>query len=405
MKKIIRIIPLLLILLMVSISTVGASGQQPRTLTVNKLIVSSSQARPGEPLTVTWETNADYVYISWFGFRNSVVTACSGVEGHDPLVPACPPSGTASIPEGVDISFLAVLDFGTENEQRFHQDISITCDPDAWFFETSIEKCPTEMPRLGTIFHQQFEHGVMVQSSHDPSIVHVLFGTNLANGETSNFLQFRTDDFPETDPLQVQYAPNNRFVPTGLFGRIWQQPDVKEQLGWALEGQATSYDGYHQQFSDVAGLRQYISSPTPNRIFAITSIWFSVNWAYQTVNITACEIPTSGPWPPCATDGATAAPAATTPSNGNCVIPVSGPWPTCATQGNNPPPNTADCVVPTSGRWPACARNGNGQSATNSCVIPASGPWPTCATQGNNPPADTADCVVPASGPWPACAR
>lgn len=37
-----------------------------------------------------------------------------------------------------------------------------------------------------------------------------------------------------------------------------------------------------------------------------------------------CVIPESGPWPPCATGGA---------SSSNCVIPESGPWPPCATRG------------------------------------------------------------------------
>ena len=43
-------------------------------------------------------------------------------------------------------------------------------------------------------------------------------------------------------------------------------------------------------------------------------------------------------------------------SNQGCVIPSSGPWPPCATGANNRPPNRDGCIIPPSGPWPACAR-------------------------------------------------
>ncbi len=68
---------------------------------------------------------------------------------------------------------------------------------------------------------------------------------------------------------------------------------------------------------------------------------------------TACTIPDSGPWPPCATGGATP------PNPSDCVIPDSGPWPPCATGGGTTsPPDQSDCVIPDSGPWPPCATGG-----------------------------------------------
>lgn len=121
-----------------------------------------------------------------------------------------------------------------------------------------------------------------------------------------------------------------------------------------------------------------------------------------------CVIPASGPWPPCATGGATP-PATGGDDSGECVIPASGPWPPCATGGGGvtTPPATGgddsgECVIPASGPWPPCATGGGGGVTTppatggddsGECVIPASGPWPPCATGGGGggttpPPAD-----------------
>jgi hypothetical protein len=75
-----------------------------------------------------------------------------------------------------------------------------------------------------------------------------------------------------------------------------------------------------------------------------------------------CVIPASGPWPPCATNGGTTAPAPSNNGGGNCVIPASGPWPPCARNGGG---TTAP---------PTPSNNGGGN-----CVIPPSGPWPPCA--------------------------
>ena len=105
-----------------------------------------------------------------------------------------------------------------------------------------------------------------------------------------------------------------------------------------------------------------------------------------------CVIPSSGPWPACATGGGSGGSA-------DCVIPPSGPWPPCATGGGNS--GSGECVIPASGPWPSCA-TGGGNSGSGDCVIPASGPWPPCATGGGG--SGSTDCVIPASGPWPPCA-
>lgn len=65
--------------------------------------------------------------------------------------------------------------------------------------------------------------------------------------------------------------------------------------------------------------------------------------------------PSVGVWPPGCNPNSS--PTPTPPPAGECVIPSSGPWPPCATAGDRPPANTPDdCIIPPSGPWPACAR-------------------------------------------------
>ena len=97
-----------------------------------------------------------------------------------------------------------------------------------------------------------------------------------------------------------------------------------------------------------------------------------------------CQIPASGPWPPCATSGGYQ-------GNPDCEIPPTGPWPPCATGGGSAGGNTGG----------GTADGGTTGGNTGDCEIPASGPWPPCATSGGN--ADP-NCVIPRNGPWPPCA-
>ena len=128
----------------------------------------------------------------------------------------------------------------------------------------------------------------------------------------------------------------------------------------------------------------------------------SVSASIRVVSAEDCVIPSSGPWPPCATGGGGAASTGGNQGSGNdCVIPNSGPWPPCATSGGA-----------TGSPAPGGNQGGGGSSNSGDCVIPSSGPWPPCATSsggassGNAAPGSSADddCVIPSSGPWPPCA-
>ena len=101
-----------------------------------------------------------------------------------------------------------------------------------------------------------------------------------------------------------------------------------------------------------------------------------------------CEIPDSGPWPPCATGGGSHSGG----DSGDCVIPDSGPWPPCATSGGSGSgSNTgggAGAPCPTSGAWPAgCVPGGSssgGSSGGAGEPCPTSGAWPAGCVPGGS---------------------
>ena len=97
-----------------------------------------------------------------------------------------------------------------------------------------------------------------------------------------------------------------------------------------------------------------------------------------------------------------------------CVIPESGPWPPCATGGASSGDSTASGdACPATGKWPpGCVPGGSGSgggaASAPGQACPASGPWPPgCVPGGSGGGAASGGndgCVIPASGPWPPCA-
>ncbi len=138
-------------------------------------------------------------------------------------------------------------------------------------------------------------------------------------------------------------------------------------------------------------IRTHIALPLLGLALTLTLLLVSLPQSVSAND--SCVIPSSGPWPPCATGGNPAPPA----SGGDCIIPDSGPWPPCATGGGSTPaPANGDCVIPASGPWPPCATGGGAPTPTpaaGDCVIPASGPWPPCATGGGGTTAPTGQPV------------
>lgn len=81
-----------------------------------------------------------------------------------------------------------------------------------------------------------------------------------------------------------------------------------------------------------------------------------------------CVIPSSGPWPPCATQGGGTAAPATPAQPAGQPCPASGAWPAGCVPGGSTAPvapaQPAGQPCPASGAWPAgCVPNGGGASS------------------------------------------
>lgn len=97
-----------------------------------------------------------------------------------------------------------------------------------YFFLPSPDTCPTDFPRVSLAAEQPFERGTMVWLEADELIV-------VLNHDQSwrAFEDTWSEDQQENDPSLN--PPAERFQPIRGFGKIWREnPDVRQQLGWAL---------------------------------------------------------------------------------------------------------------------------------------------------------------------------
>jgi hypothetical protein len=97
-----------------------------------------------------------------------------------------------------------------------------------YFFQPSPAACPKAEPRTSAAAEQPFERGTMVWSEVDDLIL-ILFNDNSWRA----FEDTWSEDQPENDPSLN--PPTEMFQPIRGFGKVWREnPDVRQQLGWAL---------------------------------------------------------------------------------------------------------------------------------------------------------------------------
>lgn len=209
------------------------------------------------------------------------------------------------------------------------------------------------------------------------------FNVSVTNGmlASGNNSQLREGEVTHTSPMPFSGS-------SASFNFSWTAP--MEGGTVVMYGAGNSTNGDDKTSSDGVGTASIsirVQSAAPQPPTTRPPVPDPPTSTRPPVPSSECQIPASGPWPPCATNGNTA--NTNNGNNGSCQIPASGPWPPCATNGGSTNPgntnnnNNNGCVIPASGPWPACATNGNtntnANSGNNGCVIPTSGPWPACA--------------------------
>jgi hypothetical protein len=97
-----------------------------------------------------------------------------------------------------------------------------------YFFLPSPDTCPADFPIVSTAAEQPFEGGTMVWLGTDDLIV-ILFNDRSWRSVEDTWEEGQLEGDPSIEP------PADRYQPIRGFGKVWREnPDVRQQLGWAL---------------------------------------------------------------------------------------------------------------------------------------------------------------------------
>ncbi len=254
---------------------------------IYQIWTTPSPARPGEPVTLHWRTNTDYVIL---GYRSGKGHKVYCGAANDPITPPpCPANGSVELPHPdlPPLNFIAVMNDG----RAVGRDYQVKCGADAWFFQPAPERCPSGRPNSALMQIQYFQKGVMIGSVG--SQVHILLKENQAVA----WAEWR-EDAPEDSHPTLQ-APSGLYKPSAEFSAVWSL----ESLGWAVEPTPRRYDGYVQSCcaTGYSGT-SYLSTPS-QLVYRISGAFSSFSWSAFQSSLPVgepCVIPASGPWPACA---------------------------------------------------------------------------------------------------------
>ena len=184
---------------------------------------------PGDTVTVFWDTVGATSVVLYKMWPSGQISA-AGIE--------LPISGTydyqLSEYDQNWASFLLYASDEAGNQAQATVEVSIRCTY-RWFLSPPPEDiCPTE-PLDSPAAQQHFEHGVMIWVEKEDA-VYVLYGQPLYTTHWTRFEDLWEEGEPEQDDSIT--APEGLQQPRRGFGLVWrEQPQVREQLGWAIAGE------------------------------------------------------------------------------------------------------------------------------------------------------------------------
>jgi hypothetical protein len=234
--------------------------------------ISPAEIRPGDPVTLTWNVQAERAFIYELDGDGRLKAPAFTV----------PLSGTLVITTNPTLrnrgDFLLFACSGDQDScDQAQVSVRISC-PDEWFFPEPPAGCPGS-PHYTTVVAQHFEHGLMLWLEaageiHVFSEIVILY----SDDEFSPRWQMVIDDWspsmPEEDPNIV--PPPGYYEPVRGFGKVWRQvPRVRERLGWATGEEFVMGNGAFQCGSTRYG-RCYLTGPD-NAIYVLEpemSGWF-----------------------------------------------------------------------------------------------------------------------------------
>jgi hypothetical protein len=186
--------------------------------------------RPGEAITLRWETTGTLVHICQRG-------TISG----DQCWQGFPPVGSHTVVTDEMIAEVVVFDLlaipshptVTLDDYDARLPITVLCDR-AWFFDNPPDgTCPSEEVTVEPGLAQHFEHGVMIENL-ETRRVFILYD----DGSTDGALDTWEAGMPESDPALT--PPERLYQPIEGLGLVWRLgsdprhfPPLRERLGWA----------------------------------------------------------------------------------------------------------------------------------------------------------------------------
>jgi hypothetical protein len=237
-------------------ATLAAATQPagPAAPSITTFSISPAEILPGQPVTLTWQTNAEQVTLQrldMFGRLGEFFSvAASGTQ-----VLSTPAEQRGSV------TFMLFAATGGEYAQASAQAV-ILC-PDSWFFANPPAVCPASPPHATAMQAQRFERGLMLWTQYN-DFIYALY----ADGGYPRWDGWANAWFPgqpESDPSLL--PPAGAYQPVRGFGLAWRtgyvSPTevVRDRLGWAIEPESSVPNAQVQCDSLPKYSRCYLTGP------------------------------------------------------------------------------------------------------------------------------------------------
>ena len=217
---------------------------QDETLAILSFTVETVDIGVGKRLTFNWQTTG--------AIR---ATIFSGTSRRFPQGWEVEPNGTLTI-ELAETGyrnpqmFLVAYDAQGEQVSEFVT-VGWPCTYD-YFFPTDLEACPLYEASVTQAAEQSFENGRMIwleEIQGDSFVQQRLILVFYGGGSYAQYEDTWTEDQPESDPALV--PPGGLLQPIRGFGKLWREnPDVRDQLGWAIAPEQGFESTWQQQFRE-----------------------------------------------------------------------------------------------------------------------------------------------------------
>lgn len=142
-----------------------------------------------------------------------------------------------------------------------------------FFFPYETGRCPYGPAKAVNSVYQNFEHGFMVwlPASTNGNLLPQIY-VFFADGRLRLFSDTWTENEPEID--DSINPPENLYQPVRGFGKVWREnPEIREQLGWATQQEFTFESVYQSEIRESIPGVAYLRLPNEEIVKLIDVRW------------------------------------------------------------------------------------------------------------------------------------